>query len=49
MKNRSKRYKILLKNNTKNKKLSLKEILDLVKENSNAKLEESIDVSLEST
>ena len=46
MKNRSKRYKILLKNNTKNKKLSLKEILDLVKENSNAKLEESIDVSL---
>ena len=29
MKNRSKRYKILLKNNTKNKKLSLKEILDL--------------------
>ena len=46
MKYRSKRYKILLKNNTKNKKLSLKEILDLVKENSNAKLEESIDVSL---
>ena len=46
MKNRSKRYKTLLKNKTINKKLSLKEILDLVKENSNAKLEESIDVSL---
>ena len=46
MKKRSKRYKTLLKNKTINKKLSLKEILDLVKENSNAKLEESIDVSL---
>ena len=46
MKNRSKRYKEILKNKTKNKKLSLKEILDLVKKNSNAKLEESIDVSL---
>ena len=46
MKNRSKRYKELLKKKTNNKTLSLKEILDLVKENSNAKLEESIDVSL---
>ena len=46
MKNRSKRYKELLKKKINNKKLSLKEILDLIKENSNAKLEESIDVSL---
>ena len=46
MKNRSKRYKTLLKNKTKDKKLSLKDILDLVKENSNAKFEESIDVYL---
>ena len=46
MKSRSKRYKELLKNKIKDKKLSLKEIFDLVKKNSNSKLEESIDISL---
>ena len=46
MRKRSKRYKELQKKSVKNKKLSAKEIIDLVKENSNAKFDESIDVSL---
>jgi len=46
MKKRSKRYKKLIKSATKDKKLTVKEILELVKKNSNSKLEESIDISL---
>ena len=46
MKRRSKRYKNILKEEIKNKKLTAKEILDLVKKNSNTKFDESIDVSL---
>ena len=46
MKKKSKRYKDLLKNKVKGKKLTLNEILDLVKKNSNTKFDESIDVSL---
>jgi large subunit ribosomal protein L1 len=46
MKNRSKRYNGILKTSIKDKKVSAKEILDLVKKNSNAKFDESIDVSL---
>ena len=46
MKKRSKRYKEILKNAVKNKKIAAKEIIDLVKKNSNLKFDESIDVSL---
>ena len=46
MKKKSKRYKEILKTSAKDKKVGAKEALDLVKKNSNAKLEESIDVSL---
>ena len=46
MKRRSKRYNELSKSTTKDKKLSLKEILDLVKKNSNTKFDESVAVSL---
>ena len=46
MKKKSKRYKDLLKMTVKDKKLSTKEILDLVKKNSTVKFDESIDVSL---
>ena len=46
MKKRSKRYKSLKKNLDKNKKLSTKEILDLVKKNSNTKFDESVDIAL---
>ena len=46
MKKRSKRYKEVLKTAVKEKKISAKEIIDLVKKNSNAKFDESIDVSL---
>jgi large subunit ribosomal protein L1 len=46
MKKRSKRYKEILKNAVKGKKIAAKEILDLVKKNSNTKFDESIDVSL---
>ena len=46
MKRKSKRYKELLKSKIKDKKLSIKEILDLVKKNSNTKFDESIDISL---
>ena len=46
MKKRSKRYKEILKNAVKDKKITAKEIIDLVKKNSNTKFDESIDVSL---
>ena len=46
MKKRSKRYKEILKTAVKNKKISAKEILDLVKKNSTTKFDESVDVSL---
>ena len=46
MKKNSKRYKKILKNSIKDKKISPKEALDLVKKNSNTKFDESIDVSL---
>ena len=43
---RSKRYKNLKKTIEKEKKLSVKDVLELIKKNSNAKFDESIDVSL---
>ena len=46
MKKRSKRYTKILKTVVKNKKLTAKEILDLVQKNSTTKFDESIDVSL---
>tara|TARA_B100002051_G_scaffold236316_1_gene237327 strand:+ start:345 stop:1031 length:687 start_codon:yes stop_codon:yes gene_type:complete len=46
MKKRSKRFKELLKSKVKDKKLSAKEILDLLRKNSTTKFDESIDVSL---
>ena len=46
MKKRSKRYRSLLKAETIGKKLSTKEILELVKNSSNLKFDESVDVSL---
>ncbi len=46
MKKRSKRYKNIIKSSSNDKKIGLKEILDLVKKNSNTKFDESIDVSL---
>ncbi len=46
MKKKSKRYQELLKTVVKDKKLSAKDILELVKKNSNSKFDESIDVSL---
>jgi large subunit ribosomal protein L1 len=46
MKKKSKRYIEILKAAVKDKKIAAKEILDLVKKNSNAKFDESIDVSL---
>ena len=46
MKKKSKRYKNILKLAVKNKKVAVKEALDLVKKNSNTKFDESIDVSL---
>ena len=46
MKKHSKRYKEILKSKVKNKKLELKEIIDLIKKNSTTKFDESIDVSL---
>ena len=46
MKKRSKRYKEILKTAAKNKKISIKEVIDLVKRNSTCKFDESIDVSL---
>ena len=46
MKKRSKRYKALLKSKNKEKKISVKDVLNLLKNNSNVKFDESIDVSL---
>jgi len=46
MKKKSKRYKEILKTAIKGKKVSAQEALDLVKKNSNAKFDESIDVTL---
>ncbi len=46
MKKRSKRFKELLNSKVKDKKLTTKEILDLLKKNSTTKFDESIDVSL---
>ena len=46
MKKHSKRYKELLKSVIKDKKIEIKEIIDLVKKNSTTKFDESIDVSL---
>ena len=46
MNNKSKRYKEILKNSITDKKINAKEALDLVKKNSNAKFDESIDISL---
>ena len=46
MKKNSKRYKEILKNSIIDKKINAKEALDLVKKNSNAKFDESIDISL---
>jgi len=46
MKKRSKRYKEIEKTKIINKKIDLKDIIDLIKKNSNSKFDESIDVSL---
>ena len=46
MNNRSKRYKEISKNKSTDKKLEIKEIVDLVKKNASAKFDESIDVSM---
>ena len=46
MKKRSKRFREVLKNTLKDKKIGAKEALDLVKKNSTTKFDESIDVSL---
>jgi large subunit ribosomal protein L1 len=46
MKKNSKRFREVLKNVIKDKKVEVKEALDLVKKNSTAKFDESIDVSL---
>ena len=46
MKKKSKRYIAILKNSIKDKKLSIKEALELVKKNSTSKFDESIDVSV---
>ena len=46
MKKRSKRYKAILKSFEKDKKLQVQDILNMVKKNSSAKFDESIDVSL---
>jgi len=46
MKKKSKRYREILKNYIKNKKVVVKEALEFVKRNSTIKFDESIDVSL---
>ena len=46
MKKQSKRFKALLKTSAKDKKIELKELIELVKKNSTTKFDESIDVSL---
>jgi len=45
MKNHSKRYRELLKTATKDKKIEIKDAIELVKKNSTNKFDESIDVS----
>ena len=46
MKKKSKRYREILKNAVKEKKVAAKEIIELLKKNSTTKFDESIDVSL---
>ena len=46
MKKNSKRYREIFKTSIREKKITAKEALDLLKKNSNAKFDESIDVSL---
>lgn len=46
MKKRSKRYKELLKFETKDKKVDIKDLIDLVKKTSTSKFDESVDVSM---
>ena len=46
MRKKSKRYKEILKTAVKDKKISPKEILELVKKNSTTKFDESIDLSM---
>ena len=46
MNKKSKRYKLILKNSVNNKRVDIKEALDLVKKNATTKFDESIDVSL---
>ena len=46
MKKNSKRYKAIFKSSIKDKKVVIKEAIDLVKKNSTTKFDESIDVSL---
>ena len=46
MKNKSKRFKKILETALKDRKLSAKDILDMVKKNATTKFDESIDVSL---
>jgi large subunit ribosomal protein L1 len=46
MKKNSKRYREILKNAIKDKKIDAKAALDLIKKNSSAKFDESVDVSL---
>ena len=46
MKKKSKRYKEILKFAVKDKKIAAKDVIDLVKKNSTAKFDESIDISL---
>ena len=46
MRKNSKRYKAILKNSIKDKKIGVKEAIELVKKNSTTKFDESIDVSL---
>ena len=46
MKNQSKRYKEILKSRIKDQKVGTKEVIELVKKNSTAKFDESIDVTL---
>ena len=45
MKKNSKRYREILKNSVKNKKVDAKEALELVKKNSTSKFDESIDLN----
>ena len=46
MKKRSKRYKNIKKAEIKNKRLSAKDIIDLVKKNATTKFDESVDITL---